>query len=110
MYDDLELPWTVDPAQDDFPRDMFQRFEWDRNNVLSNGNDFFVGSRHVSVDALAAALGTASSVTRWREAHPDLAGAERDCVVELAAKMRAVVGDRPVRVGGAAAILLFRKK
>ncbi|RFU34686.1 hypothetical protein B7463_g1652, partial [Scytalidium lignicola] len=85
LYDNLVLPWTADPTQSAFPKDKFQRFEWDRNG-LSDGKDFFGGSREYPLEVYEQALGTVSAVTRWREAHPELVGTEKDCVKVMIAQ------------------------
>ncbi|KAF8587861.1 S-adenosyl-L-methionine-dependent methyltransferase [Ramaria rubella] len=110
LYDNLELPWTADPAQTAFPQDLFCRFNWDRDGVLSDGKDFFGGSHEFPLEYLEKAMGTASAVTRWREAHPNLVNTERDCVAELVKRLRAVLGDRGLRSGGSTALLMFRKR
>jgi len=73
----LELPWATDPTQTAFPKDKSRRFDWDRGGVLSDGKDFFGGSHEYPMAVLEQALGTASSVTRWREAHPERGGGGR---------------------------------
>jgi len=109
LYDNLELPWAADPTQTAFPKDKFRRFDWDRGGVLSDGKDFFGGSHEYPMAVLEQALGTASSVTRWREAHPELTGTERDCVAEVVGQMRQVLGERGMRGGGATALLMFKR-
>ena len=109
MYDNLELPWTVDPAQTAFPKNKFHRFDWDRGGVLSDGKDFLGGSREFPIELYEQALGTVSAVTRWREAHPDLVGTERDCVTEVVQKMRRVLGKTGLRGGGATVLMLFER-
>ena len=109
MYDNLELPWAADPAQTAFPEDKFRRFDWDRGGVLSDGKDFFGGSREVPMGFYEQVLGTVSAVTRWREAHPELAGTERDCVAEVLRQTRQVLGERGLRGGGATTLLMFKR-
>jgi trans-aconitate 3-methyltransferase len=109
MYDNLELPWEADPEQTAFPKEKFQRFEWDRGGVLSDGKDFFGGSHEFPIGFYEKALGTVSGVTRWREAHPELVGTERDCVTEVVGQMRGLLGERGMRGGGATALLMFKR-
>lgn len=108
MYDNLELPWVADPTQTAFPKDEFQRFDWDRGG-LSDGKDFFGGSVEFPISFYEQAIGTVGAVTRWREAHPELVGTERDCVKEVLAELREVLGETPLRGGGATVLLLFKK-
>ena len=96
MYDDLPLPWTVEPVVAEFPFPTkhngddtedaptsntipnngekslpnltFIRKEWNRNGALTTETqDFFRGHIRQSLEELARGLGTASMVTRWRE-------------------------------------------
>ena len=109
MYDNLELPWAADPAQKEFPKDRFRRFDWDRGGVLSDGKDFFGGSPEFPIEFYEQVLGTVSAVTRWREAHPELVGTERDCVIEVVGQVRQILEGRRLRGGGATALLMFKK-
>ncbi|MCJ1281929.1 hypothetical protein MMC26_001252 [Xylographa opegraphella] len=109
-YDALPLPWSSSPPEDSFPASLFVRKTWDRDGVLSNGEDFFGGSEEISTEDLERQLGTASMVTRWRAAHPELGGTARDCVKECVGRIKDVVGEERFRVGGGTALLLFRKR
>ena len=109
LYDDLELPWTADPNQTAFPRDEYRRVEWDRDGVLSDGKDFLGGSLAYTLEQYERGLGTASAVTRWREARPELVGTERDCVKLHVGRMRELLGDTKLRGGSETVLLLFKK-
>lgn len=55
-------------------------------------------------------LATTSPVKRWRDAHPDLAGTEKDIVAVLVSELKEAMGDlKSVVTGGGAAILLVKK-
>jgi hypothetical protein len=108
MYDALELPWMADPTQTAFPKDRYQRFDWDRGS-LSNGREFFGGTREYSLEVVKKGLDTVSAVTRWREAHPELAGTEQDCVSVIIEQMRQLLGETQLRGGGATALLMFKR-
>lgn len=112
MYDDLRLPWDVRPALVAFPRDQFVRREWDREGVLSNGKTFFGdGNEMTSIDSFVQGLGTASMVTRWREAHPDLVGTDDDVVTAFAGRLRKALGPgvTELELGTGTVILMFKK-
>lgn len=116
LYRNLAMPWdgSISPPVECFPRDLFVRKEWDVDGILSNGDDFFGGSRETTLHALEASLGTASMVTRWREAHPDKPGTEEDCVRATMKSVREAMGlapdgDATIRVSGATALLMFKK-
>lgn len=55
-------------------------------------------------------LATASMVTRWREAHPDLVGTDEDCVKVFVQKLREALGGKEELLsGGSTTVMLFRK-
>lgn len=117
MYETLPMPWSLDPPVTAFPPADSLRREWNRDGKLERGaTDFFEGGQDESLEELGRSLGTASMVTRWREAHPDLAGTDQDCVAltirRIAEAME--VGDEELadvrlKLGGATALLLFRR-
>jgi hypothetical protein len=117
MYDDLKMPWQVDPPINVFAQESFVRREWNRDGLLEEGkNDFFGGSQEISLAELEQSLGTASMVTRWREAPSDLVGTENDCVrTTMRAIVRAIGDDdrdlsnTKLRVGNATALVLFTR-
>ena len=109
MYDNLEMPWAADPQQTAFSQQAFTKFEWDRDGVLTDGKDFFAGSQPTSLEQLERALGTASMVTRWREAHPDLAHSDKDCVTETVDALRPLLQGQDLRDGSSTAILIFKR-
>ena len=124
MYTNLVLPWSnIKERTSGFNESTFKRIIYNADGVLGPGeDDFFSGSTEMTLEKLADGMGTASMVTRWREANPDLVGTDHDCVeVAMRAVGRALRGGplegsgraywRPlkIRVGSATAILLFTK-
>jgi hypothetical protein len=117
MYDNLTMPWEVEPSVTAFPREGFTRYEWNRNGILKDGEaDFFGGSTEVTLDELRNKLGTASMVTRWREANSGIAGTERDCVEvtmkEIASAMGlsgVETGKLKLKIGSATTLLIFTR-
>ncbi|EED17405.1 conserved hypothetical protein [Talaromyces stipitatus ATCC 10500] len=121
MYTDLTLPWQVNKSlAESFPESAFVRLEWDKDGVLSDGNEFFSTTHEgkkgeTTLNDLAASLGTASMVTRWRKANPDLVGTERDCVRKMCAEVKRAIGvsadENPtLKVGTSVVLLLFKRK
>lgn len=116
------LPWDVPGADDNeiaFLASEFVRMEWDRDGILSDGREFFGGEiRKVTVAELASGLDTASMVTRWREAHPELVGTDKDCVREAMNEVRTALGkssvvgneDVSIKVGSGTVLLLFKRR
>jgi hypothetical protein len=93
------------------------RREWDRDGILSNGEDFFLGANETTLERLGNSLGTASMVTRWREAHPELVGTDQDCVKSTMDEIARVLGEDEsvdlkslkIRTGSAVVLLLFKR-
>lgn len=86
-YIDLPLPWTVTPPVTAFDKDSFVRKEW------GVGEDFFAGFQGSDLATFERALATASPVTRWREAHPDDVGTDRDVVKMLRLKLAQILRE-----------------
>lgn len=108
-YDDLLLPWNCNPPVDGFLESGFTRLEWDRDGKLSNPEHFFLGDEIVTIERMKERLGTSSMVTRWREAHPQLAGTEKDVVIKVAREMREVLEGDEFVVGRSCVLLLLKK-
>ena len=82
---------------------------------MTDGKDFFAGKKDTSIQELEKGLGTASMVTRWREANPDLANTDKDCVKVAMDEVRKALGvdghsSTTLRVGSSTVILLFKRK
>jgi hypothetical protein len=109
MYEDLVMPWQVDPPVTSFSESTFQRVEWNRDGEVKPGESFLIGSE-VTLDKLGEQLGTASMVTRWREAHPELVGTASDCVAQTISALREAMGGKETLVKGCGTVLLLFKK
>ncbi|PWY78018.1 S-adenosyl-L-methionine-dependent methyltransferase, partial [Aspergillus sclerotioniger CBS 115572] len=113
MYDNLPLPWDVEPAVSAFPQTDFVRHEWDRDGVLTNGEDFFFDGGEDTVQELEKGFDTASMVTRWREDNPHLVGTEEDCVRVAMREVREASGlkaDEKLRTGSSTVLLFFKRR
>ncbi|KAF7362434.1 S-adenosyl-L-methionine-dependent methyltransferase [Mycena venus] len=117
LYAKLPLPWTCDPPIAEFDQSSFIRREWDVDGVLTNGQDFFAGGGETTRADLGSALGTASMVTRWREANPWLANGEKDCVKMAMQELREVLGvdkgseqEIKLKTGSSTVVLFLRKQ
>jgi hypothetical protein len=119
LYTSLPLPWDCKPPVDAFDEPSFFRHEWDVGGKLSNGEDFFGGTSETNLAQLGQALGTASMVTRWREANekkPEI-HRERDCVEVTIEELAKAMGVEPgkegvavIKTGGATVLLMLKKK
>ncbi|KAI1382894.1 S-adenosyl-L-methionine-dependent methyltransferase [Hypoxylon trugodes] len=78
FYVDLPLPWTLDEPVLDFDESKSSREEWTKERSDDQAAESGLGPRTVTLDYFENRLKTSSPVTRWREAHPDAVGTERD--------------------------------
>lgn len=110
MYDNLQLPWNVSPTVAEFPESKFVKHDYDREGILSNGVDFFNNGTVETLDQIEQGLGTASMMTRWRAANPELVGADKDAVKVFMRELREALGGQDWMLrGSGTAILLFKK-
>ena len=111
MYDDLPLPWTLHTPVEEFPKSGFTKHDYDRDGVLSNGVSFFSGGETRTLSEAREGLGTASMVTRWRAAHPELVGTEKDVVNAYMNELKEALPENHQRIstGSATTILLFKR-
>lgn len=110
MYDDLPRPWTVSPPVTAFPESKYVKYDWDRDGKLSNGKDFFGGGYKNTLEEIEGGMSTASMVTRWRAANPELVGTDKDVVKLFVKELReAMDGQDWVERGSGTAIMLFKR-
>ncbi|KAG6363861.1 hypothetical protein INS49_008964 [Diaporthe citri] len=115
LYSTIGLPWTVSPPVPDFDETTFYRKEW---GVEGNDESFFENKHMIfDMDTLEKLLGTASPVTRWREAHPELAGTENDVVRRMRREVERLLheagvekGKELIRGGEAGVLLMVMKR
>ncbi|KAJ3962697.1 hypothetical protein N0V92_000591 [Colletotrichum tropicale] len=113
LYDDLALPWKLESAHPDFEESSYVRREWDRDGVLTDGEDFFGDSLEISLDILEKGYDTASTVTRWRAANPELAHGPDDCVKKTIAQLRKAAGPQSngsIRGSTSTVLLLLKRR
>ena len=117
LYATLPLPWQVVPKVGEFPEADYSRTTWNEGGKVGVG-EHFVRQEKFSLSQFARGIATASMVTRWRQAHPELARTERDVVNVAMEKIRKALGEglgREVGLdekfdGGSAMVLLLFKK
>ncbi len=113
-YASLPLPWTLPQPVADFDEATFFR----KDSGWGQGQEFTIGQGHkIGMDMAEKILGTASPVTRWREAHPDAVGTEADVVRVMRREIERLlheagveVGQEYVKVGVEAVLLMIKKK
>lgn len=75
QYRGLGMPWDAEPPVELFDRSSLFRKEWALDEPFHNGQD---GT--FSLDLFEKMFATSSPVLRWRQAHPEALGTERDVV------------------------------
>lgn len=108
MYDDLARPWSISPPVTQFPESKYVKYDWDRDGKLSDGKDFFGGGQKSTLEEIEAGMGTASMVTRWKAANPELVGTDKDIVKVFIEDLRQALGGQEwLDRGSGTAIMLF---
>lgn len=116
LYADLPLPWSLETPVPEFDKATFLRKEWNTGDRYGLGDHFYAHQRDLTLDALEQVMGTMSPVTRWRQAHPDEAGTERDVVRMMRREIEIVLEDSGADVGavalkgGVTGVLMMVKK
>ncbi|KAI1390447.1 S-adenosyl-L-methionine-dependent methyltransferase [Hypoxylon trugodes] len=115
LYVDLPLPWTLNPPVEGFDQGSFFRKEWNKYRDGRNNNDLGTGTI-VTTEEFENLIGTNSTVTRWREAHPDKVGTEEDIGRKMRKRIESLLHeagvepDEEVLTGQVAIVLLMVKK
>ena len=115
LYVGMPLPWTLTPPVADLDKSTFYRKEW--GPELENCEEFLIGgSLTMDMDTVEKFMGTTSQVHRWRDAHPDAAGTERDVIkimrreIERLSQEAGVEKGKEVITGTLTGVLLMVKK
>lgn len=96
LYNSLPLPWTLAPPLVDFDETSFFRKEWGPDD----GEDYYVGGGlTVDLETMEKVLSTSSPVHRWREAHPDAVGTERDVLRIMTKEIARLLHEAGVEKG-----------
>ncbi|KAF2758082.1 S-adenosyl-L-methionine-dependent methyltransferase, partial [Pseudovirgaria hyperparasitica] len=100
LYRNLGMPWSVEPAVEEFERESVFRREWvpGKEGV---GEEFFERrvDERVSLDVMERMMGTASPVTRWREANGGKVGTEEDVVRVIRREVERILREEGVEEG-----------
>ena len=101
-YKDLVLPWTVEQStgsnsnsspMPEFDQTTFFRRDWD------SAEDPMAYYPSVDMDTLERVASTASPITRWRQAHPEVVGTEKDRVRILRRETERLLHEAGVEKG-----------
>ncbi|KAG0646662.1 methyltransferase [Hyphodiscus hymeniophilus] len=113
LYIDLLMPWALSLPVAAFDEATFFRKEWGPEN----SEEFFVGGATTAdLDTVEKLMSTMSPVQRWREAHPDAVGTNRDYVkmqrsaIERLLHEAGVEKGKEIVKGNVTGVLLMVKK
>ncbi|GKT64684.1 methyltransferase domain-containing protein [Colletotrichum tofieldiae] len=117
LYATLPLPWTLEKPVTEFDESTFFRRDWNKDGVLTPGDEYFLAQQVFGLNDIEKFLETVSPVARWREAHPDAIGTERDVVKMLRKEIETLLSEAGVEKGKeaiitcvAGALLMVKKK
>ncbi|KAK8120918.1 S-adenosyl-L-methionine-dependent methyltransferase [Apiospora kogelbergensis] len=113
LYKNLAYPWDLDPPLAEFDQGTFFRKEWDPKAWESD----YIIQPPTDLDRMEKAMATVSPVQRWREAHPDLAGTEKDMIRMMRRDIEKILhqagvekGKEQLKAGIAAVLVIVKKK
>ncbi|KAK2009089.1 methyltransferase domain-containing protein [Colletotrichum eremochloae] len=116
LYTTLPLPWTLEEPVTEFDEGAFFRRDWNKDGVLTPGDEYFLAQQVFGLDDIEKFLETMSPIMRWRAAHPDAIGTERDVVKMLRQTIETLLSEAGVEkskaaiVTSVAGVLLMVKK
>ncbi|KAI0884562.1 S-adenosyl-L-methionine-dependent methyltransferase [Annulohypoxylon maeteangense] len=116
LYADLPLPWTLEQPVTEFDQSTFIRKEWLKNRTDSDPDPIGLKTQVVDLEGFEKRFETSSPVTRWREAHPDAVGTERDVVRVISREIQRLLNEAGVEkgkeriTGNVQSVLLMVKK
>lgn len=115
LYLRIGLPWTVDPPVPEFDEGAFFRKEW---GTEGNEDTSIYEKDQVIIDmeTLEKVLSTSSPVARWREAHPEAVGTDKDVVRRMRREIESLLhevgveeGQEKLRGGVLGVLLMFKR-
>lgn len=98
-----------------FDQSTFYRKEWNKDGIVDKDGEFF-HQLTWNMDDVENMMITVSPVTRWREAHPELVGTDRDVVKMLRKQIETLLheagvekGKETITTGWSGALLMVKK-
>jgi trans-aconitate 3-methyltransferase len=130
FYKDLGMPWEIltdkslnlddesKAALQCFPESESKRHEFNRDGYVAPNQQFFSGERRANFEQIKLVLGTASPVTRWREANKEQVerGEVEDIMDMLVRRTKEIMEEVPegqgrdwIDAGGGLVCLVVKK-
>lgn len=91
LYCDVRMPWELDQTCEEFEKSEYRRMVWNKDGKPDEDGSYLCDERISSFEGVEKSIATISAVTRWREAHPEIAHTEKDCVKAAFAKIREIL-------------------
>ena len=110
LYKNLDMPWDASPPVQEFAKEDMKWLEWNVNGLQAGEEDFFLGTERGSLEVLGKRCATMSMVTRWREAHPELAHTQDDVIVKAVREFKELTGREEAEFGRSCVLILFKKR
>ncbi|KAI1095301.1 S-adenosyl-L-methionine-dependent methyltransferase [Rostrohypoxylon terebratum] len=99
LYIDLPLPWTIEQPVPEFDQSTFLRKEWKKDRSDDVPDPIGLGPQTVNLSQFEKRFATSSPVIRWREAHPDAVGTDRDVVRKVSLEVQRILNEAGVEKG-----------
>jgi len=111
-YKGLKMPWDVAWNNKVFDQEAAITKVWNEGGRAEEDGSFLAGVISGPLNIVEMGFGTASAVTRWREAHPDLANTEKDCVKAAFAQVADLFEEKNPVVGlvGPTTLILVKRQ
>lgn len=97
LYSNIGLPWTVNPPVPAFDESALFRKEWG----TGDNDEAFYEMKQITLDldTMEKVLGTTSPVMRWKEAHPEAVGTEKDVIKKMRREIERLLHEVGVEKG-----------
>lgn len=95
LYEDMKMPWSIANPCTAFPKSLSRRRVWNSRGQPEQDGSYVCGERVLTLDEAEKSVGTISAVTRWRNANPQFAGTEKDCVRAAFQEIGAILDCHP---------------
>lgn len=121
LYERLRMPWELERRCEAFPQSSCERQVWNAQGKPNVDGEYMCGVRTMKLDDGAKGIATISAVTRWRDAHPELANTESDCVTQAFSRIRKILkelggqsdvplGDEMISLVGPTVLVTVKKR
>lgn len=116
-YEPLSMPWDFAETAELFDRSSFQRQDWDRHGIpsasaLADGSPgpYVMVKEAATINQFLTAVGSSSSLIRWKEDNPADIGTDKDPTEIARSKLKAALGGSDkIYISPSLSLLLLRR-